>query len=281
MQRINALTLLLGAALLVSALGATSGVGAVMPSPAGQTSSSTVAIALAPGWNLISLPFKPVDAGINAVFPPAHPVDAVITLDRSLEAWLVSLRDPETKAFSGDILEMTASRAYFIHTDSSLPLLVVPPSGNTPTLPPTALPRKVGWHLVPVVAPSYLVPHAVAADDHLGELLARTNQANWLKALSYDTRLEQWEGVSPGAVIQASVGDVNQCTGLPLDRLRVETGIEPCQNGAYTELSPVGSTTVDNAWGKFDGQDQVLLKAALRMGKGYWVFVNIHEGDLP
>ena len=75
-------------------------------------------IDLAPGWNLVSFPFHFGNPAINSVMRPDHPADIVMTFDNETRVWEVSRRDPETGRFTGDIIVMTAYRAYFIRTDS-------------------------------------------------------------------------------------------------------------------------------------------------------------------
>ena len=271
------------AALLASALGASWSDGEDASAGVEQITLPAVPIALAPGWNLISLPFQPYAPAIDVIAPLGHPADVVMTFDSAQKAWAVSQRDPETGLFSGDIQEMNADRAYFVRTDSFLPLLVGRPPITTwgmPPAPPVALQIKEGWNLVPVVALNYRIPYAVAADDYFRSLSAG-GHSGWLRAMGYNTLAQRWEPISPGDVALVGAGIVNPCTSLPVDKARVEAGIERCQAAGYTERSPVGSTAAGNVWGEFDGRDQVALRAALRMGKGYWVYSTVEGVILP
>ena len=271
------------AALLASALGASWSDGEDSSTGMEQITLPAVPIALAPGWNLISLPFQPYAPAIDVIAPLGHPADIVMTFDSAQKVWAVSQRDPETGLFSGDIQEMDADRAYFVRTDSFLPLLVGRPpitTWGTPPAPPVALQIMEGWNLVPVVALNYRIPYAVAADDYFSSLSAG-GRPTWLRAMGYNTLAQRWVPISPGDVSLVSAGGVNPCTSLPVDKVRVEAGIERCQAAVYTERSPTGSTADGNVWREFDGRDQVALRAALRMGKGYWVYSTVEGVILP
>ncbi|MDE2899622.1 MAG: hypothetical protein OXN15_01160 [Chloroflexota bacterium] len=248
-----------------------------------QIAIPLVPIALEPGWNLISIPFQPLDTAIDAIATPGHPADVVMTYDSASEAWAVSQRDPDTGLFAGDISEMTPDRAYFVRTDSFLPLLVGRPpltTWSTPPAAPVALEVSEGWNLVPVIALNYRIPYAVAAEDYLRSL-STSARPGWLRALGYNPLAQRWEAISPGDVTLAGVGATNPCTGGPVYKARVEAGTEPCQAGPYIERSPAGSTTPGDVWGEFDGRDRVALRAALRMGKGYWVYASADGVILP
>ena len=269
--------------LLGSALGAAWSGGQSDPTGAEQIAIPYVPIAMEPGWNLISIPFQPINPAIDAIAVPGHPADVVMTYDNANEAWLVSRRDKETGLFNGDIDEMTSSRAYFVRTDSFVPLFVGRPpilTWDAPPAPPVTLNVSEGWNLVPIVALNYRIPYAVAADEYLRSLSAGGHPA-WLRALGYNPLSQRWEAISPGDIALVSSGSLNPCTGLPLNKERVETGVERCQAGEYTERSPQGSTNAGDTWGEFDGQDRVGLRAALRMGKGYWVYASAEGVILP
>ena len=271
------------AALLASALGASWSDGQAASTRAEQITLPAVPIALAPGWNLISIPFQPLNPAIDVIAPPGHPADVVMTFDSAQEFWAVSQRDPETGLFAGDIHEMNSDRAYFVRTDSFLPLLVGRPpitTWGTPPAPPVALQIMEGWNLVPMTVLNYRVPYAVAADDYFRSL-TNGGRPGWLRAMGYNTLAQRWESISPGDVALVGVGGVNPCTSLPVDKERVEAGIERCQASEYTERSPAGSTAAGDVWGAFDGRDQVALRAALRMGKGYWVYSTVEGVILP
>ncbi len=275
--------LILSGALLVSALGAMWSEGQDASTVTEQVAIPNVPIELQPGWNLISIPFEPVNPAIDGIAVPGHPADVVMTYDNANQTWLVSRRDKATGLFEGDIEQLTSSRAYFVRTDSFVPLLVGRPpllTWDTPPAPPVALSVTQGWNLVPVVALYYRIPYAVAADDYLRSL-STGQHPGWLRALGYNPLSQRWKAISPGDIALVSAGSVNPCTGLAVNRERVETGVEHCQVGEYTERSPQGSTTAGDTWGQFDGKDTVSLRAAFRMGKGYWVYASADGVILP
>ena len=159
-----------------------------------------VIIDLAPGWNLISLPFRPGNPGINTIVPANNPADIVMTFDNESRVWMVSRRDPQTGLFSGDITWMTADRAYFVRTDSSQGLsLYRPPPCTLCHPPPLTITVVGGWNLVPVV--TNRIPHppptTIPADYYFGTL----GDNSWLKALTFNTPDQTWESVSPGETL--------------------------------------------------------------------------------
>lgn len=274
---------MLSATLLLTALGATWSEGQGTTTVTEQVAIPYVPIELQPGWNLISIPFEPVNPAIDAIAVPGHPADIVMTYDNANQAWLVSRRDNDTGLFEGEIEQMTSSRTYFVRTGSFVPLLVGRPpilTWDTPPAPPVALNVTEGWNLVPVLALNYRIPYAVAADEYLRSL-STGQHPGWLRALGYSPLSQKWEGISPGDIDLVTAGSVNPCTGLPVDGERVEAGVERCQVGEYTERSPRGSTTAGDTWVQFDGRDSVSLRAAFRMGKGYWVYASADGVILP
>ena len=160
------------------------------------TKPSAVLIDLAPGWNLISLPFQPANPAINSVVPADHPVDIVMTYDNASGVWMVSRRDVETGLFIGDITVMTANTAYFVRTTNFKKLsLLRPPLATAAAAPPPppAITVVEGWNLVPVVT-NTPGEREIDADDYFGTLGAN----GWLKALSFDTLSRTWNSVTPG-----------------------------------------------------------------------------------
>ena len=272
------------AALLLPSVGAAWGDGQREASVAEQIAIPLVPIALEPGWNLISIPFQPHDPAIDAISTPGHPADVVMTYDSASEAWAVSQRDPDTGLFAGDISELTPDRAYFVRTDSFLPLLVGRPPLTTWSTPPAAPRRPRGVEGVePCAGRCAQLPHTrmrLRRTTTFGRFRRAPVRAGW-RALGYNPLAQRWEAISPGDVTIAGVGATNPCTGGPVRKERVEAGTEPCQAGAYTERSAVGSTTPGDVWDEFDGSDRVALRAALRMGKGYWVYASADGVILP
>ena len=107
-------------------------------------------VALAPGWNLVSIPGEPADGDINSVIPADHPARSVLSYDPSIPgAWLTATRS--NGAFEGTLTEITSGRAYWIHTTSFASIKVDIPrlDAGSPVAPPTINIVK-GWNMVPV-----------------------------------------------------------------------------------------------------------------------------------
>ena len=107
-------------------------------------------VALAPGWNLVSIPGEPADGDINSVIPADHPARSVLSYDPSIPgAWLTATRS--NGAFEGTLTEITSGRAYWIHTTSFESIKVDIPrlDAGSPVAPPTINIVK-GWNMVPV-----------------------------------------------------------------------------------------------------------------------------------
>ena len=267
---------------------------------------SPVDIALAPGWNLISLPFQPANPAINSVIPASHPADIVMTFDNASQVWLVSRRDAETGLFTGDIPVMTASTAYFIRTENFQALRMLRPPLATAAAappPPPAITVVKGWNLVPVVSNDIPTPKAIAADDYFGTL-GGGSDAGWLKALTFDTLVRTWTSVTPGETMVLDVGDTNPCTGKDVVKADVEDGSEPCQVGLHserssnrgdirvgdeigTEQNPATADADDATDGgdgyddEFDGGDKVTVRAPVSVGKGYWLYATAEGVIIP
>ena len=263
------------------------------------TKPSPVDIALAPGWNLVSLPFQPANPAINSVIAANHPADIVMTFDNASQVWLVSRRDAETGLFVGDIPVMTASTAYFIRTENFQALRMLRPPIATAAAappPPPAITVVKGWNLVPVVSNDIPTPKAIAADDYFGTL-GGGSDAGWLKALTFDTLVRTWTSVTPGETMVLGVGDTNPCTTKVPDAAAVKDGNEPCQVGAYSERSiatndmlsdgedpPTLSINPNDPDGKndtFDANDKVTVRAPVSVGKGYWLYATADGVIIP
>ena len=187
---------------------------------------SPVDIELAPGWNLVSLPFQPANPAINSVIREDHPASIVMTFDNASQVWLVSRRDAENGKFTGDIPVMTASTAYFIRTENFEPITMLRPPLSTAAAappPPPAITVVKGWNLVPIVSNDVPTPDAIAADAYFGTLGSGTT-AGWLKALTFDTLVRTWISVTPGSTINLGEDGLNPCTGEAVDAAKVKAG---------------------------------------------------------
>ena len=165
-----------------------------------------VIIDLAPGWNLISLPFRPGNPAINSVVPARNPADIVMTYDNATRVWEVSRRDAETGLFTGDIIVMLANEAYFVRTDSFQGLsLQRPLLGYSASSPPPPLIITVfeGWNLVPVVTSQFPTPTTIPADNYFDTRgdFRTPGDYGWLKALTFNTLAQTWESVAPGETV--------------------------------------------------------------------------------
>lgn len=164
-----------------------------------------VKINLKPGWNLISLPCQPPNPAINSVIPGNHPVDVVMTYDKTMQAWLVAQRDNETGLFAGDLAVMTATAAYFVRTDSAESLTILRPPISSPEAAPESpigIPVSEGWNLVPVVTHKLPLPSVIPADECFGTL----GSGGWIKALTFDPVSDSWESVVPQSRDVVKVG---------------------------------------------------------------------------
>ena len=195
-------------------------------------------LSLSPGWNLISLPFQPSNPGINSVLPTTHPASLVMSYQNDTGLWVVSRRDAETGMFTGDVMQMVATTAYFVFTDSLDPIKLLRPGLATAAAAPAipnAIAVKAGWNLLPVLTYQTPLPGSppgsggVSADDYLGALRNAQGDHAWLRALIWDTSSQTWTSVAPGETVTLSVGDTNPCTDEELEAGAVERGEEPCQ----------------------------------------------------
>ena len=144
-------------------------------------------IPLAPGWNLISLPFSPRDPRLSAVIPRGHPVSVVLSYEQATEQWSVSRRDPESGQFAGDVTVVNAEAGYFVHTDSFQALTIHRPApggaANVPQFPARRLEK--GWNLIPVLSSQRPLPVEIDAARYL-------SATAWVKAVSYEPHLHEW-----------------------------------------------------------------------------------------
>ena len=266
-----------------------------------------VNIKLSPGWNLVSLPFQPANPAINSVIPANHPADVVMTFDNASQVWMVSRRDAETGLFTGDIVVMTASTAYFIRTENFQAIRMLRPPLATAAAappPPPAITVVKGWNLVPIVSNEVPTPSAIAADAYFGTLRSGT-EAGWLKALTFDTLVRTWISVTPNDVVILGDDGINPCTGLQVVAAKVEAGTEPCQIGQYDEKSTstddfrvgereddadtadVNEAEVavdgnrDGFVGDFDSNDTVTVGSPVDVGKGYWLYSTVDGVIIP
>ena len=102
--------------------------------------------------NLVSVPGRPLNGDINAVFGPAEDVDLVFTYDpgHPLGPWLVAER--VDSVFVGSLTTIDAQHAYWVLATATATVSVaVPPLGSGEVLPTIAV-RGGEWNLVPVIS---------------------------------------------------------------------------------------------------------------------------------
>ena len=190
-----------------------------------------------------------------------------MTFDNANQVWLVSRRDADTGLFTGDVAVMTANTAYFVRTNNFQELSILRPPTATAAAappPPPAIAVVPGWNLVPVVSLALPLPKGIAADSYFGTLAAGANKG-WLKAMTFSPLTRTWSSVTPAQTSIYAVGATNPCTGAALVAADVATITEPCQSGAHVDTT---------AGGGFNTADTVALKAAVLIGKGYWLYAS-------
>jgi hypothetical protein len=154
------------------------------------------AIAMTPGWNLVSLPADPKSGAINDVVPSGHSASIVITYDATeAGGWLTATRGDDG-LFAGTLTEIKASRAYWIFTESfdaiSVPLQVI--GGGTTNLLPT-INLVAGWNLLSVLDVSGTKAFGAEVSTpggYIGTAPARTYTYN-----AFADRFEQVTGTCP------------------------------------------------------------------------------------
>ncbi len=116
------------------------------------TERKPFAMALNPGWNMVSIPGDAADSDINTVVPATHPADTVLTYDPSVAGgWLTAIRGDDG-LFAGTLTSITSGRAYWVHTTTYEAISVTIPklASGVAVLPPT-IPIVIGWNFVPVL----------------------------------------------------------------------------------------------------------------------------------
>ena len=150
-------------------------------------------VALAPGWNLVSIPAEPADSDINSVIPADHPAQSVLSYDPSVPgAWLTATRS-SGGAFAGTLMEITSGRAYWIHTTSFEAIKVDIPrlDAGSPVVPPTINIVK-GWNMVPIQD----------VDEDRADMSAKGyfSGVDVSRVYLFDTVANAWISVDVGAV---------------------------------------------------------------------------------
>ena len=158
-------------------------------------------IEVQPGWNLISLPATPLEAGIGAVLASNQYISPVLGYQQG--DWVTAIRE-EDGTWRGRLTEITGGYGYWVHarTFESIETMLseVDPAGTLPTVPVTS-----GWNLLGVLdifQNGMGDPPGEKTTD--GEFVSANYEADnyfssidWKVAYTYDTRHSLWTKSTP------------------------------------------------------------------------------------
>ena len=151
------------------------------------------ALGLVPGMNLVSMPGRPLNGDVNAVFGDAQDVDLVFTYDpgHPLGPWLVAER--VGGVFEGSLTTIDAGHAYWVRATATVTVTVsVPPQGSGEVLPTISV-TGGEWNLVPIISLLSIdqIPQGTKlnANAYLGA-------AGWSVAFTFDRGA--WHRIAPG-----------------------------------------------------------------------------------
>ena len=149
-------------------------------------------LGLVPGMNLVSVPGRPLNGDVNAVFGDAEDVDLVFTYDpgHPLGPWLVAER--VGGVFEGSLTTIDAGHAYWVRATATVTVsIAVPPQGSGEVLPTISV-TGGEWNLVPVISLLSIdqIPQGeeLDVDTYLG--------FTWSVAFTFDRG--QWQRIAPG-----------------------------------------------------------------------------------
>lgn len=135
------------------------------------------------GWNLVSIPASPADAGVNNVFTASEvsdilTVEAEVRLGQVYWEWLFAHRQVETGEFVGPIKTIDPAKAYWILADRRTDITVeIPGLAIGKGEIPLVISLTEGQNMVPVVTRDIKVE--INPDDYFSGVL-------WTQAWSYD-----------------------------------------------------------------------------------------------
>lgn len=168
---------------------------------------ATFDLEVAPGWNLSSVPGRPDDPDINAVFGPGVPVTTVYTFDPSVPGgWLVAVRDNPEDAWVGDLTQITEDRGYWVLANQIVEINIDVPriaggsaNGGTPIQPPV-IDLFPGWNLIPVadVTGEAEFEDEIDADDYFASAVNTQGGVSISRVLTFNTITNQWEAIQTG-----------------------------------------------------------------------------------
>ncbi len=117
------------------------------------TERKPFSLKLNPGWNLVSIPGEPSDPDINVVIPADRTdITSVLAYDPTVPGlWLSASRGADGM-FSGTLKNITATRGYWVETNTftSLPVMIPKQSPGQARVLPT-IPVAKGWNMVPIL----------------------------------------------------------------------------------------------------------------------------------
>jgi len=165
---------------------------------------SSYAVALSPGWNLVSLPGDPADSSIDSVLPSSHPATTVLAYDPSDSngPWLTAVKTAGG-TWSGTLTTITSSRAYWVQTGAFTGIkTLIPERSRSAELPTIAV--TAGWNLLPVVdlqitkgtTEAKLQDRSAGLDPDL-----YFASVTWTVAYGFSTQANQWRKITPSATV--------------------------------------------------------------------------------
>lgn len=157
---------------------------------------SRYAIALRPGWNLVSVPDHPADKALAAVMGD-NPATQVVAYQEG--EWLSAVKSDDG-TWAGTLGEIVAGYGYWVETRTFQALEVaIPEADPGDSLLPTVAVVE-GWNLLGVMDPSQADPPAEskAGCSAEGEQAAKDyfSGFSWAVAYGYDPRGRTWEKVN-------------------------------------------------------------------------------------
>jgi len=150
------------------------------------------AVALEPGWNLVSLPGPASDSAIAAVITNMD-VDVVLGYDPTTVAkWMTATRDASGN-WVGNLTSIDSNKGYWVHTTTFEPINVDIPAlaAGAAVLPP-AFAVSQGWNLVGVSVLDLTAANPLA-DTYF-------NSVAWIRAYTFNTGTNQFDGILPEEV---------------------------------------------------------------------------------
>lgn len=167
------------------------------------TERKPFSLKLNPGWNLVSIPGEPADPDINVVIPADRTdITSVLAYDPTVPGlWLSASRGADGM-FSGTLKNVTATRGYWVETNTFSPLPVMIPKqspGQARVLP--TIPVAKGWNMVPILD----VDGDFKLDDDdklpvMGDMEAGTRGylggLEGVRAYTFNTITNRWDLVS-------------------------------------------------------------------------------------